>query len=349
MVRDKARAWWNILKIGNPSSLIKELKNFFRGNTIRVLKNEGWFNYLKQPHTLGEIMEHFNYTDHDFLQEILDVLVEDETINLVDDDKYQTNPPVEDNWMSCRIFKEPDVLISVAKALPDRLRGQVVTFGTNGVSLFNWDDFFLSNMFEKLRVGAFSYVGKSLQRPLHILDLECYNGASTASMWVDYYRKKLFYDGSPMKISAVSLNKDLLRIAREEFLMMVQRFMGNGTDIKEIKSIERFFPIFNSGHPEKLPFDDETFDAVFANHVLQFVDARNALKEVVRVTKKGGNIFGAQMVVPLFSKFWHLSIKTMYMKAGLFSRDTLVQWAQEAGGIDVETATLAMLYKFKKG
>ncbi len=63
-------AWIELFKLGNVGSLSKDVEIFYRGNVIKALKKEGWFEYFKNNHTLQELAEKYQYTDLEFLKEI---------------------------------------------------------------------------------------------------------------------------------------------------------------------------------------------------------------------------------------------------------------------------------------
>lgn len=58
---------------------------------------------------------------------------------------------------------------------------------------------------------------------------------------------------------------------------------------------------------QDIPFKDETFDAVIANHMLYHVpDRKQALSEVLRVLKKGGMFFAATLGRNHMRELWNL-------------------------------------------
>jgi ubiquinone/menaquinone biosynthesis C-methylase UbiE len=64
------------------------------------------------------------------------------------------------------------------------------------------------------------------------------------------------------------------------------------------------------GDITKLPFNDETFDLVYCEGVLQHTrNTKTSLKELVRVLKKGGNIaawhYGLPEIMPWYMKLFH--------------------------------------------
>ncbi len=95
----------------------------------------------------------------------------------------------------------------------------------------------------------------------HVLDVGCGNGA-----YFPYYRNK------GARITALDLSPEMLTAARKRNVAGVRLVQATATAI---------------------PFADNTFDVVFANHVLFFVeDIERALRECHRVLKPGG-VFAA--------------------------------------------------------
>ena len=102
---------------------------------------------------------------------------------------------------------------------------------------------------------------------------------------------------------------------------------GEGVIIKELKKEfnEIDFigvdPVFNNdlikkGSIYKLPFEEETFDAVFLFEVLQHTYIESALDEVYRVLKKGGSLYIGERnpisILGFLKRFLELKNKWMY-------------------------------------
>jgi demethylmenaquinone methyltransferase/2-methoxy-6-polyprenyl-1,4-benzoquinol methylase len=70
------------------------------------------------------------------------------------------------------------------------------------------------------------------------------------------------------------------------------------------------------GTAEQLPFDDAQFDALSFTYLLRYVDDRAAtLRELARVTRRGGTIASLEFGIPpspVWRAFWEL-----YVRAGL--------------------------------
>ena len=84
----RMKAWWQILKIMMSLTKIKEAREFYKGNLIKVLDKEGIFHYLKEPKSVEEIMEHFEYTDLNLVSKTLDALRSDKILISTQDSKF---------------------------------------------------------------------------------------------------------------------------------------------------------------------------------------------------------------------------------------------------------------------
>jgi len=99
--------------------------------------------------------------------------------------------------------------------------------------------------------------------------------------------------------------------------------LGCGKDIKKGYVNLDFFPLEGvdvvADITKRLPFDDDTFDAVFTAHVLEHVEDLNSLmSELHRITKKDGRI---RIFVPHFTNFGAYTDPTHKRFFGYFTMD----------------------------
>ena len=340
----RARAWKELLKLGlNVKKLRNDINCFFRGNVIRVLENEGWFNYMIEPRTEYEIALNFLYTDFDFLRYLLDVLVDDGALSKLENGKYTTNGSINNDWVcpTCFDGAMEELWTDHAEAIPARLRGDYLTF-TGGLNLFNWDDALANQLYEQIRKSAFAF-SNALEKPVKFLDVGSGNGRGTAAIWSYYYERGHFYDDTEMSIIGIEPSEELNQIAREEFGIMITRRGLLGEDVKA--AVDKFTPIFTQGFAESIPFEDDTFDVVYASQVLHWTKPRNAIREMIRVTKPGGFVFGTQNFYPDGNRFNEVHFKVVEGAHGFFHRSKLIEWAKEAGAKKVEISTPIAVYK----
>ncbi len=343
----KAKAWKELLKLGlNVRKLRDEIDLFFRGNILGVLRNEGWFEYLITPRTAMEIASYFNYTDIAFLEYLLDILVEDDVLDL-DGGYYELEEKeFSFEWAcpSCFDTAMSELWVDHARAIPDRLRGKYLTF-SGGLNLFNWDDALSNKLYEQIRRAAFSF-SNALEHPIKFLDVGSGNGRGTAAIWSYYFDLGHFYEGSSMQIFGIDPDDKLLTIANAEFPQMVSEYNGHLLGIEE--EVRKYHPEFKWGFAENIPFDDETFDVAFLSQVLHWTSPKDAIRELLRVIKPGGYIFGTQNFHPDANKYNEAHFKVVDGANGFFYKNELEEWAKEEGATKIEFATPIAVFKIVK-
>ncbi|MFX0062223.1 MAG: class I SAM-dependent methyltransferase [Candidatus Hermodarchaeota archaeon] len=339
------RAYRQLIRMGN-FYIVRQFEGFFKGNIIRVFTKEGLFDFLDEPKTLNEVSEHFGYTNQLFLKKLFDFLAEDTIIRLYEE-KYQTVRPIKDVWVRPEVFNDSAIEIweEYAHSIPSKLKGMSKEF-ISGINLFRWDDMLNSEVFGGIRRLAFVFANP-FKRSGKILDFRCGNGFTTTGIWNDYYQRNYFSPKSDVKIEIVGVDSatDLLKIAQEEFQLMAANISGD--PVEKIRELESYFPKFVEGELTALPFEDNTFDMVFSSQTLQWTDPKKALREMVRVTKPGGMIFGVQSLLPN-QKYWFLHIEVIEGAHGSFTKEELVQWIKEAGGTNIKFSTPVTVFKFDK-
>ncbi|MHA1930457.1 MAG: class I SAM-dependent methyltransferase [Candidatus Thorarchaeota archaeon] len=330
----------------NISKIRGDINNFFRGNIVRSLRAEGWFDYLNQPHTADEMASHFEYSDIEFLQKLLDVFVGDHTLSYVDGNGYVVNGGVDDRWTlpECFDASMADLWKDYASFIPDRLRGKYLEF-TSGMSLFNWDDVLGLKMYEQVRLAAFQFAG-AFNRTGQFLDVGSGNGRGTTAIWSYYYKRNRFFPGSEMKIYGVEPDEKLSIIAQEEFSMMAADQLK--IDVKLIDDIDEYHPVFYKGLAEKIPFEDESFDMVYASQVIHWTDWESAIKEMLRVLKPGGIFFGAESFYPTADPYSEIHFKVTKGADGYHTEEDFERWAIEGGAKSVKFATPITVFKVTK-
>ncbi len=336
-------AWYELIKLGNISKVRQDIDSFYRGNVIRVLATEGWLNFLKDPKTLKEIMNQFQYTDQTFLELILRALVNDKTMKIVENNKYVFNQPVNTGWVLPTIFDEQmkDLWWNFSDFIPERLKGNYYNF-SGGFNLFNWDNVLSNKMYSQIRKSAFSYAS-GLKKEGSFLDVGSGNGYGTTSIWC------LFKDKFPQnRVKIVGLEQDdnLLSIAKDEFERMAKNISGKSLD--ELRKNKNDYPEYVKGNVLEIPYQDNTFDFTYASQVLHWTDAKTALKEMIRVTKKGGIIFGTQNFYPKANEFNDIHFKVIKGAEGFFTKNDMTKWVKDCGARKVKYSTPISIFKIVK-
>ena len=311
-----------------------------------MLKDEGWFDFLHTPKTKEEISEHFQDTDTELLQIILDSLTKENILLQNKTNQYKDGFIVDEYKIAPSIFTEnmQELFHSYAAQLPNRLRNFYTDFD-GGFNLYNWDDALASRVYEQIRRAAFAYT-KALNYHGAFLDVGAGPGYGTTAIWCDYYRKKTFENGHPMQIYAVEPMESFLNIANTEFVSNAAKLLKEKRET--IQAMQEYHPRFIRGQVESLPFEDETFDLVYASQVLHWTDIRVALKEMLRVTKKDGMIFGTQNFYPSANAFNDLHFKVIRGAHGFIHKEELKSLVKELGGKKLETATPISIFKITK-
>jgi ubiquinone/menaquinone biosynthesis C-methylase UbiE len=343
---NKMKAWIELFKLGSIGNVNQEVTHFYRGNVVNALNKEGFFEFLDKPHSVMEIASHFNYTDHVILDEMLTALTRAKLVSLDSDLKYKAIRPLKDGWVKPRLFNDVmvQVLQSFGNAIPDRLRGKYHAF-SSGLDLYNWDDTLSNKVYTQMRKCAVAYAGIENMKG-KFLDVGCGNGYSTAAIWAMYAKKGMFHPGSPMRFVGIDPDDNLLNIAQEEFSRFAAKHLGTGAE--EIETMNGFYPEFKKGYAEKIPAEDNTFDMVFINSALHWTQADKAIKEMVRVTKPKGIVFGTVRLFPHADYFADLHTKVAKDASGFFYKGDFKKWAIDAGASKVNLATIVSVFKITK-
>jgi SAM-dependent methyltransferase len=118
------------------------------------------------------------------------------------------------------------------------------------------------------QLAAKYYQQISLPEKSHILDLGCGQGEAT---------RLLYQTFSPAQCIGFDLDEALIEIAINK---------GGG-------------PIYQQGNAKKLPFENDSFDLVFARLLLIHVPGcEDVIQEMVRVCKPGGTVMVQDLVIP---------------------------------------------------
>lgn len=141
-------------------------------------------------------------------------------------------------------------------------------------------------------------------------------------------RFSIFMAERDFDVTALDYSPEMLRITREKLQKQGLK--------KKVKLVQ--------GDIEKLPFKDNSFDGCFSYAVLRhFSNPQKGIRELIRVTKKGGAIvfdfmnagyFGYEIVARLKrDSFTEVSeVKNGFYKNYLFSKQKISQLVNDAGG-----------------
>ncbi len=348
----KLRAWAITLsRVGDSIRVGRQMDEFFRYYLIENLKQEGLFEFLKQPRTYGQILAELGYVDSDYTRSVFEALSsEKEPVIRKADNLYGVNPDVPLPNLDGRIDKagkhvQPFALMAkgMTRYVPNRLRNQPVelsdTFEQDGRQLLNkFDKTLSSSIYPDLRSAVFAMLTReerSSLRGAHLLEVGCGSGRETAELW-------LRYDGD-IYITAIDPTEGLLNMARQQFPDYLDEMALGHAPLTESNR-----PVFKQASATDLPFQDNTFDAAFCGFMLHWTpDARKAVKEIVRVVKPGGLIFGVQPLKPAARLYFDLVVRTNENSHGFFWKEEFRRWFRE-NGIDAEIETPVGLFRGRK-
>jgi ubiquinone/menaquinone biosynthesis C-methylase UbiE len=178
-------------------------------------------------------------------------------------------------------------------------------------------------IYTAMRNASLAVLSREERAWLHgktLLDVGCGSGREVAELW--------HYFGGDIHITAVDPVKGMLELAERDFLSLLNEVEPGHPPVTPENQ-----PAYKLGSATKLPFDDNSFHAVFYSQILHWTaDPRRAIAEFVRVVKPGGIIFGAQALKPYVgSSYQDLVVRTNENSHGIFWIDEYRHWFGEHG------------------
>ncbi len=339
-------AWLQIMKVVGARNISKVLQDYYRALSVNALRKEGLFDFLVTPRTLQDIADHFGFTDFSYLTKCLDAYTDDKII-IRENGTFKSNGPVDEVPLVAPKEFGPgfiQVTTDAATHIPDRIRGHFTTF-SDEMSTFNWDASLRMKMYEYIRRAAFKYTD-ALKRGGNFIDVGCGSGVGTAAIWGYYYKKGSVQSDNPVKIYGLEYDPNLKQIAEEEFTSSAARLLNVDRDV--VEALAEHHPTFLQGNAEELPFDDEFFDMVYSSQVIHWCDAEKAAKEMMRVLKPGGLMFGTEAFYPTMDSYVELYILLNEGAYGSIKKEDFFRWVHEAGAEDASSVTPAGVYRVIK-
>jgi ubiquinone/menaquinone biosynthesis C-methylase UbiE len=341
MIR-QIRAWRQMMRIGSARKLGTYFTEIFRYFALEVLRLNGLFDYLKEPHTYGEILAHFDFIDSQYTRDIFEVLVTDQhPVLLKEGERYRINPaeklPTFDEVLERtdeRYRGFAGMAIDLAKNIPLRMRGTPLEFSQSfdmpGREMMeNFDELLSLKFYTINRDLAFAFLSgddRKWLRGKRLLELGCGSGRETAELWNHL--------GGETHITATDTVESLLKLAEKSFtshLDTINPAHGPITDANR--------PVFQVASVTQLPFEDNSFDAAFYCHIMHYTsDPRRAVREVTRVVRPDGLVFGIQIMKPYWSPFTDIVFRSNESSHGFFWREEHRRWYAE-NGFECETIT----------
>jgi len=343
-----ARVWWVMLtRVGPMGISSRAAEAWMRYYVCEALRQEGLFGYLEEGRNYGQIIAHFGFVDSPYTRAVLDTLVTERHNLLVKEDgRYRRNPRVPLPTIEGVRRRAPKVFDNITmwedfgRRVPARMRQEPVDFvhrfEQEGPAVLSFDRSLSRKIYAALRRAAFAYVEKRELRGKRLLDLACGSGYETGDIWV--------WLNGEVQIVAVDPVPGLLALAETHFAEVVREKQRGG--VPALTDANR--PTFQLMNAIDLEFPDESFDAVFHSTLLHWTpDPERAIREIGRVLKPGGVVFGTQVTKPHPSPYIDLIVQVHENVYGFFWEQEFRRWYQRAG-IRVDVATPAGVFRGRK-
>jgi ubiquinone/menaquinone biosynthesis C-methylase UbiE len=344
---DTLKIWWIILaEIGPISRAFRRFDTWLYYLVVETLGEEGLFDYLEEPRNYGQIIAKFNFVDSSYTREVFKTLSSGQNNPLVEKDgRFRRNPAV-------RLPSSDDVaervpasmrkvsLHEMAPWIPTRMRQQPIDFvhrfEEEGPALFSFDEALSARVYTALRKAAFAFIDEEELRGKRLLDVGCGSGRETAEIWL---RLK-----GDVQIAAIDPVAGMLNLAEEQFPDIVSQ--SGHRDLPPLADANR--PTFHLMSAMNLEFPDESFDAVFHSAALHWLpDPRQGIREIGRVLKPGGLVFGTQVTKPAARPYLDLIIRVCEDVSGFFWEEEFRRWYEQAG-VSLQVTTPAGIFKGRK-
>lgn len=343
------KVWWHILtSAGTGMRAGRQADQLFRYYVFKTLEDLGFFEYLRQPRTYGEILASFGFIDGSYTREIVETLVNDRVPSILENDgKYVTNVHFLRPSLTEVLTKtDPRIrpFITMAEGMShnilDRLQADDVGFAEvmerEEYELLSKFDTVLGNhIYSSMRSAAFAYLGREYFKSLrgkHLLDCGCGSGRETAEIWLKF--------NGQIKITAIDPVPSMIKLAQEKFDSYLDELDPGHPPVTAENR-----PIFHVGNATQLDFLDNSFDACFWLFILHWTSSpRKVIHEAARVVRPGGVIFGAQPFKPEANPYFNLVIRSSRNSHGFFWREEYHHWWSEVG-INIELATPAGMFR----
>ncbi len=345
---DTIKVWWVILTQIGPAGRVQRQGNLWiRYFVIEALNQEGLFNYLLESRNYGQIVAEFGFVDSRYTREVFETLSSGRNSQLIGKDgRYYLNPAVPLPSFDEIARRMPKVMRSIsffrdfAQLIPARMRQEPIEFvhrfEEEGPALFSFDKSLSTKLYSGLRNAAFAFINEKELRGKRLLNVGCGSGYETAEIWLRFK--------GDIKLTAVDPAIGLLNLARDQFSEIVSQSSRRG--LPSLTEANR--PSFHLMSAMNLEFPDESFNAVYHSVILHWLpDPQRGIREMARVLKPGGWVFGTQFTKPVASAYMNLIIQVHESVHGFFWGEEFKKWYERAG-VPVSVITPAGVFKGRK-
>ncbi len=346
----KAKAWWYVAKnIGPSMGLARQADDLFRFYVLKALDDDGLFKYLQEPRTYGHILAEMGYVDSDYTRGMLDILISDRKPMIVKEGNFYRRSELPMQKLEDLVGSTPRKIRvfllmadGMSRNIPQRLRNEPVelleSFEEDGRQLLTKLDTLLGNrIYSAMRSAVFALLtaeDRALLNGGTLLEVGCGSGRETAEIWLKTQGKT--------HITGIDVVPGVVKLADQNFEMFLKEIDPNHP------SVDGTRPAFKAASATQLPFEDGSFDGVLCLWMLHWTsDPRQAIGELVRVTRPGGLIFGAQAMKPLANPYFDLVFRTSENVNGFFWKEDFMRWFGEHGLVP-EMATPTGIFRMRK-
>jgi ubiquinone/menaquinone biosynthesis C-methylase UbiE len=341
----KLGAWWHLLtSVGPGLRAGRQSDTMFRHYVHQSLADIGFFEFLREPRTYGEILARFGFIDGDYTREVMDTLVKDPRhILRLDGGHYGLHPQARFLTLDevlCKVDARIRPFASLAEGMKDNILDRMHEERIDIAELFERGEVSLVDRFNtllgggiysKMRLAIMSVVPpeeKAWLRGKRLLDVGCGNGTETAELWLQF-------DGN-IHITAIDPVPGMIEHAELSFESVVDELSPEHPPVTPENR-----PVFKLASATQMPFEDDSFDATFWLHVLHWTsDPRKVIREAVRVVHPGGLHLAGNAFKPEANPYFNLVVRGHRNSYGFFWRDDYRRWFREQG-VETELVTPA--------
>jgi ubiquinone/menaquinone biosynthesis C-methylase UbiE len=343
------KVWWHILtSAGTGMRAGRQADQLFRYYVFKTLEDLGFYEYISQPRTYGEILSTFGFIDGPYTRELVDTLVNDRDNSVrMNGGRYVINPEVSRPALEQVLTRtdpriRPFVMMAegMSHNILDRLQADHIGFAEvlereEYELLSKFDTVLGSQIYSSMRSAAFAYLGREWfggLRGKRLLDSGCGSGRETAEIWLKF--------GGNIKITAIDPVPSMIDLARDKFESYLDELDPGHPPVTDENR-----PVFQVASATHLEFPDNSFDGCFWLFILHWTpDPRKVIHEAARVVRPGGIVFGAQPFKPEANPFFNLVIRSSRNSYGFFWREEYHYWWSEVG-VQIDLATPAGMFR----
>ncbi|NIS80755.1 MAG: methyltransferase domain-containing protein [Anaerolineales bacterium] len=310
-------------------------ERLFRYYVLQILSDIGFFAFLQEPRTYGQILAEFGFGDIDYTRSMFEILSSDKDVVLVKEgDFYRAaseNPVPDLEQLVRKTDRRMQGFILLAESLTQyilaRMRQQPIslskTFERDGREfMYKFDKLLATKLYSGMRAASFAYLKNrdiDWLRGKKLLEIGCGSGRETAEIWLRF--------GSDIKITAVDTVASMIELAEQNFETLIKEIDPDHPPVTEANR-----PVFKLASATRLPYGDDEFDAAFWMLVLHWTaDPRKVIHEAARVVRPGGLIFGLQSLKPVTDNYLDFMIRSNENCYGFFWPEEYKRWLTESG------------------